>query len=58
MYWAYRNFRVCVIWTYVVLGFLQNWLKSCGGFGHWTFICLLIDVGILAIPVWGCIVWC
>jgi hypothetical protein len=28
MYCVYRNFRVCVIWAFVVPGFFQNWLES------------------------------
>ena len=28
MYWAYRNFRVCIILVFVVPGFFQNWLES------------------------------
>ena len=28
IYWAYRSFKVCVIWVYVVLGYFQNWLES------------------------------
>ena len=28
IYWAYRNFRVCVIWASVDSRFSQNWLES------------------------------
>ena len=28
MYWAYRNFKVCVIWASVTFLFFQKWLES------------------------------
>jgi hypothetical protein len=28
MYWAYRSFKVYVIWASVVLGVFQNWLEN------------------------------
>jgi hypothetical protein len=28
IYWAYWNFRVCVIWAYVVPGFFRKWLQT------------------------------
>lgn len=34
IYWAYRNFNVCVIWVSGILSFCQKWLES-----FW-FICL------------------
>ena len=27
-YWVYPNFRVCVIWAFVVMGFFHHWLES------------------------------
>ena len=28
MYWAYQNFKVCVIWAFVTFLFFQKWLES------------------------------
>ena len=28
IYWAYRNFKLCVIWASIILGLFQNWLES------------------------------
>ena len=28
MYWAYRTFKVCVIWAFVVMRSFRNWLES------------------------------
>ena len=30
MYWAYRSFRVCVIWASVIPGSFHNWFESLG----------------------------
>ena len=30
IYWAYQNFRVCVIWALVIPRFSQNWLERLG----------------------------
>ena len=30
MYWAYRSFRVCVIWASIIPRFFHNWLESLG----------------------------
>ena len=40
MYWAYQNFRVCVIWASVIPGFSKIGWRVWGSFGRWMSIYL------------------